>query len=182
VTKVSSQPEEEKRTPLDDRVKNMEAILLAFLAQHNLPLSMSSSLIELCQEFGRDREALKRLSMDRTTASYKLKYGLSKTIEDALLHQLRKSPFSLNTDEAMNSNKQKVLGILVSTFSDTEGKTTINHLASVELVKVTSENLFQALDELFSSKQIPWENLTSILTLLVQRHERFKGRFRKTDT
>ena len=148
-----------RRVPLDDRVKHQEAMLLGFLAQNNMPLSMSSQLIEFSKELSRDKEALNKLCMNRTTASYKLKYGLSKTMEDALLEKLRSSPFSLNIDEAMNSNKQKVLGILVNTYCDEKGETVLNHLASLELVKVTSELLFEALDNLFSQKDIPWSNL-----------------------
>ena len=52
--------------------------------------------------------------MDRTSASYKMKYGVGKTAEDKLLEILRNNKFSLNIDEATSDNLQKVLCILVS--------------------------------------------------------------------
>lgn len=49
-------------------------------------------------------------------ASYKLKYGVSDTFMETLLDELRVTPFSLNTDEAMNSNNEKMVTVLVSHF------------------------------------------------------------------
>ena len=62
-----------------DKVANMEAMLVAFIAEHSLPFSLSESLIDLANELSKDEAALKRLHMHRTTASYKLTYGLGLT-------------------------------------------------------------------------------------------------------
>ena len=55
-----------------DRVANMEAMVVAFIAEHNLSFSVSEGLIQLAKELSKDTNALKRLNMHRTTASYKL--------------------------------------------------------------------------------------------------------------
>lgn len=36
----------EPLTPLDDRIKNMEAMTLAFLAENNMPLTMAPKLLD----------------------------------------------------------------------------------------------------------------------------------------
>ena len=59
-----------------DRVANFEAMVVAFLAEHSLPFSLSSDIIELAKELAKDSSALKKLKLHRTTASYELTHGL----------------------------------------------------------------------------------------------------------
>lgn len=87
-------------TPVSDRVCNAEAMLLSFMAEHSLPFSMAPHLITLTQGLSHDKKAFDKLSMDRTTASYKLTHGFSKTFKDQLLQNLRECFFSMNIDEA----------------------------------------------------------------------------------
>ncbi|XP_051905764.1 uncharacterized protein LOC127590273 isoform X2 [Hippocampus zosterae] len=53
-----------------DRKAHLEAMTLSFIAEHSLPLSLTPRLTNFAQEFGRDS---KRIQMERTTASYKLR-------------------------------------------------------------------------------------------------------------
>ncbi len=101
--------------------------------------------------------------MDRTSASYKFTYGVKKTIQDEILQEIRSIPFSLNIDEATSKTNRRVLGVLVSYWSQKNEKMVVQHLAALELTSVTSESLFIALDELFERMALPWENLVSIL-------------------
>ena len=41
-----------------DKVANMEAMLVAFIAEHSLPFSLSESLIDLANELSKDEAAL----------------------------------------------------------------------------------------------------------------------------
>lgn len=101
--------------------------------------------------------------MDRTTASYKLKFGLAKTLEDELLNELRLTPFSLNIDEAMSKTNAKVLAVLSSHFSPSLNRIVVHHLAAITLVKVTSQSLFLEIEKLMDKHSLPWENLQSVL-------------------
>ncbi|KAK3732945.1 hypothetical protein RRG08_002555 [Elysia crispata] len=80
--------EEERRVPLDDRAKSQEALILSFIAENNLALSMTTPIINLLKELAKDQEAFNRVCLERTTVSYKLKYGVAKTITDKLVSQL----------------------------------------------------------------------------------------------
>jgi hypothetical protein len=53
-----------------------------------MALSMAAVLIDLAKELAKDPQALDSLSMDRTSASYKLTYGLCKTIMDEVLREI----------------------------------------------------------------------------------------------
>ena len=85
--------------PVRDRTVNQEAMLLGFLAEKLLPFTLAQPIIDLSKELASEPKALNALSMDRNTASYKMRFGLAKTMQDALFKDLKTSYFSLNIDE-----------------------------------------------------------------------------------
>lgn len=140
-----------------------QAMLLAFVAEHSLSMKMVPRLISLSQELGKDRKVLDSMSMDRTSASYKLIYGLNKTLHDETLKQLREKPFSLNMDESTSSSNKHVLAVLVNFFDEKVNQVVCEHLVALDLVKVDTQSIYKALEELFAVNNIPWTNLVSIL-------------------
>ncbi|XP_053397560.1 uncharacterized protein LOC128556423 [Mercenaria mercenaria] len=149
--------------PLDDRVHHSEAMLLGFVAEHSLSLTMMPRLINLAQTLAKDKKALDALSMDRTTASYKLIYGMKKTVHERTIECMREQPFSLNIDESTSTNNKHVLAVLVNYFDQNINKVVCEHLAALELIKVDTASIYDALEELFEVNEIPWTNLVSIL-------------------
>ena len=120
---ASCQPnrQEKRLVSLPDRIVNQEAMLIAFVAEHSLSLSMTQPLTELAQALSGDKKALAHLKMARTTASYKLKHGLAKTFNEELASKLSTEFFSLNIDEAFSDNLHKVLTLLVQYPDDEKG-------------------------------------------------------------
>ncbi|GBN13793.1 hypothetical protein AVEN_133559-1 [Araneus ventricosus] len=149
--------------PLSDRITNAQSLILGVLAENNLPFTMSPVLIELSKVLASDKKALNHLNMSRTAASYKMRLGLAKTFMDETAENLRSSKFSLNIDEATSNNFKRVLSVLVSYFSPIQNKVIIEHLASVSVIRVTSESLFKEIVKVFEDHNIPWDNLMSIL-------------------
>ncbi len=76
-------------------------------------MTMSDQLISLTKELSKDRKALAELSMNRTSASCKMTYGLQKTTTEKTLENIKKSPFSLNIHESTSATHKRVLAILV---------------------------------------------------------------------
>lgn len=165
--KVSHKPELNKpvetATPLKDRIVNAEATVLGFVAEHSLSFALVPSLIDFAKKLSADKKALNSLQMSRTTASYKTRFGLSRTFEENLLDNLRSEFFSLNLDESTSSNLEKVLTILVSYCCPERKQVVINHFASLTCVMVDSKSLYNKLVTLFQEKQVPWKNLMSVL-------------------
>ena len=60
----------------------------------------------IAKQFTKDPKALLRLHMHRTSASYKLTHGLSKSLHETLVNKLKETPFSMKLDEATSSNLQ----------------------------------------------------------------------------
>ena len=160
---VSVEKAPQTYTPLSDRVAATSATVVAFMAENNLPFTMAPKLCHFAQEVGRDKKALDKLKISRTTAAYQMEFGVAKTMEEEIISDLQSTCFSLNIDEATSKTFHRVLSILVSYHSSSQQEIVVKHLASISLVKVNSESISQAIDDLFSTKGIPWRNLVSVL-------------------
>ena len=57
---------ETRKVPLPDRTTNMEAMILAYIAEHNLPLSMTGDLVKLMLAGAHDVKALQGVSRNVT--------------------------------------------------------------------------------------------------------------------
>ena len=156
-------PQEKTRANFHDRKSHAEACTQAFVAEHSLPLAMVPHIIKYAQ-MSRDQKVLENLSMERQTATYKLKEGLSRCVQKRLVLEMRKSKFSLNLDEATSNNNQKVLTVLVSFFSESLGETVIDYYDSVSLTAATARTLYEAVRNLLERDEIPAANLVSVLT------------------
>ncbi|GBM15433.1 hypothetical protein AVEN_199681-1 [Araneus ventricosus] len=82
--------------PLIDRVANSGAMLLSFLAEKSLPFS---DLLQLIKGMSHDKKELIRITMHRTPASYKLRFGVSKTITENVVEDLKKGKFLLRVNK-----------------------------------------------------------------------------------
>ena len=89
--------------------------------------------------------------MDRTTASYKMKHGVAKTMEENMIEQLQACPFSLNADESTNNTNKHILSILVSYF-DEESGLVAEHLLSLDVIKCDASNVFQSIVDIIGKK------------------------------
>ena len=75
-------------------VINQEAMVAAFLAEKSSAFSMLEPIIDMVQELSKDPQALAKLHLFETMASYKIVYGASKTFNDNLVKTLPTTPFA----------------------------------------------------------------------------------------
>ncbi|VDI50671.1 Hypothetical predicted protein [Mytilus galloprovincialis] len=101
------QPAPASLTSFQDRVTNMESMVVAFTSENSLSFSLVPKMLELAKTLSDDKKALDSITMNRTTASYKTRFGVGKTFEEDLIRCLKTSCFSLNMDESTSSNYQK---------------------------------------------------------------------------
>ena len=149
--------------PVADRVVNLQAILLAFIARFKLPLSLASELVKLMKLGFSDDRATDMLKLDRTTASYKLVYGLAKTFKEDINGVLQHSFFSLNIDESTSENRKRILALLISFYDEKAQQVQMRFFDSISLVRATANNVYDVVVKLFRDRNIPLTNLMSIL-------------------
>ena len=92
--------------PSPDRVANMEALIITFICEKRLPLSLTGDTVTLSRELAK----LKR-------ATAKLQLGVAKTLTESMLSEIISTYFSLSLDEATSSNHHRVLIVSVSYFN-----------------------------------------------------------------
>ena len=143
---------EQSNVPLCDRVTHMEGTVLSFLAENNLPFAIADNVVELANDLMRDPLAAKKLKLSRSVASYKLRDGLAKGLEEELIEKLKKCFFSLNLDEVTSLTHHKVLTLLVSYFC--------HLLTSLNLPIVNSLKVYDAAEMFFRSNELPWNHLS----------------------
>ena len=160
-----SVPTDPRPVSLKDRVTHQEALLCSFMAEHTIPMTMAPHLIDLAKELSKDSKALAQLHMERQTATYKLRHGLSHLEHVRLVNIMKKTPFSINLDESTSKAAHKrVLNVLVSYYSEELKKCVCDLYFSVEMTVVNAETVFEAVRNKFMEDQIPLTNLVSVLS------------------
>ena len=147
-----------------DRKSHAEARTLAFLCENSLPLCLTPHLIEYAKEMAHDSRVLVSVNMERTTANYKLREGLGVAYHEELVSDLKMTKFSINLDECFCAKNEKVLSILVAYFSENLKEVVVKHYASISLVTVNAQTLFDAIIDMFRNDEIPLDNLVSDLS------------------
>ena len=112
----------------------------------------------------KDHKVLKELSLERQTCTYKLKEGMSTLIHKRLVSDLKNFPFSINLDECTSTNKERVLSVLVSYFSEALGECVVMHYYSLSMTTVNAETVYKAVMNAFDEDDIPLTNLISTLS------------------
>lgn len=138
-------------------------MVLATLAEHSLPFTFAPVMVKLAQTLATDKVALSGLKLSRTAAAYKMVHGLGFTFSERIFSNTRKYPFSINLDESTNNGGKKVLSILVSYFNPDRKTVDVEHLGSLEVLKVSALKLEKLLVKFFKDNNIPWFNLVSML-------------------
>ncbi|GFU96693.1 choline transporter-like protein 2 [Trichonephila clavipes] len=151
--------------PLDivTRKARQEVLITSFIAENSLSFNVAPNLIELCEQLSRNQTALNSLEMSRTTACYKMKYGLAKTIKENIIKTLKETPFSLNLDESTSNAQESILAILVQFYDNNQNEVVVHHFASLKMESCNSEAVFKAVVNTIEDNNIPWANLISVL-------------------
>ena len=136
---------------------------MCFMAEHTESFTMAPHLIKLCKATAKDPKVLEDLKLDRLSASIKTRLGTAQVFLKNTVKNLQESYFSLNIDEAASNSKCKVLGILVSYFSQQEKSVVIEHLGSISLIRCTAISVFNGVDSIFAENKIPYSNMMSVL-------------------
>ncbi|CAK6970465.1 uncharacterized protein LOC117537731 isoform X2 [Scomber scombrus] len=88
---------------------------------------------------------------------------IRRTYSERTFSNMRRFPFSLNLDESTSNNNKKFLSMLVCYYHEYLRKVMVEHLGSLEVVKVNAASLEKVLCEFFEKNNVPWKNLVSML-------------------
>nr|CAH7750005.1 unnamed protein product [Callosobruchus chinensis] len=156
--------------PLETRIKKTELKLTGFLTEHNIPFRCADHLTEILKECFTDSKIAKGIKLHRTKATKIAANVLGFCSEQEINALLKITKFSLIIDEATDIASVKTLCICVRFFHPKLGKIVTLFWNIIQLFSgdepdqankgATSERLFTAIQNEFSSKNI---NLTNII-------------------
>lgn len=99
--------------------------ICAFIAEHDLSLTMSQPLVELVKSVAEDKSALSRMTLSNAHASYLCTSCCS--LQNQIISHLQRR--MLNADESTNANMDSVFNVLVRYFDEDMGIVLTQHLA-----------------------------------------------------
>lgn len=137
----------------------MEIKLCAFLAEHNLPISLSDDLVELLQSpFPRD-DALKTVKLGKQKATNVIRQVLGFDYLHQAVSTLRSQKFSFIIGETTDLSTSKQLAILATYFDMNSFESKHYLLDMVEVEEDTAQGICLSIKTMFSELHIPMENI-----------------------
>ena len=126
-----------------ERVATVEAKLVTFLVEHDLPYSLSEDLLKLVKSMP-GPDLLSQATLGRTKATNIARQALAPHFHEKLLENLKTNLFSVVIDETTDSSVAKQLAVCVS-FCDEAMNVQVDLLALVECSDGSASGLFNQL-------------------------------------
>lgn len=146
------------------KVNVAETVFANFLAEHNLPFSVSDHFTKLCKKMFPDSKIAENFSCGRTKSTQIIKRAISPSLDEEVTLACQSKPFTILCDESNDFGSDKNFVILVKFFCDNLGHT-VTRFLNMPVVNIgTAENLFKALEEIIEVKKIPWSNVFGFMS------------------
>ncbi len=150
---------------LDEAVKNAEIKLVGFFGEHDAAFRGLDHLSDLVKECFPDSRIAQNIAVKRTKGTAIMKNVLGETEKCVLTEKLKKTKFSLLTDESTDIASTKTSCILVRYYDEERGSIVSNFWDLVQVLKpggvtsATAEHLYQNICHSLEERGIPKENL-----------------------
>ena len=143
----------------DDVATTMEVKICAFIAEHNLPLSISDSIVAfLCSMFPND-DPLKKVKLGKQKATNVIRQVLGFDYLQDMVTLLRSNVFSIIIDEATDKSTQKQLAIVAVLFNVEKFELEYWLVDMVETEDGSADGIYSKIKETFSGMNIPISNI-----------------------
>lgn len=137
--------------------------IAAFLAEHNLPLSLSPSLLELMKarapKNGKESKSLQEIQMGATKCTNVIRQGVGLYYAKELTEILRQKRFSIIPDETTDVSTEKQLGVCVMYVDEKDLTPVTRFLDIVEATDAGAKGLYKEIKGIFEEKSIPLTNI-----------------------
>ena len=141
----------------------VESRIAAFLAENNLPISISQPMLDLIKacspKDSSEKELLNKLTMSNVKCANLLRQGLGLYYSRDLVNVLRETKFSIIPDETTDVSTEKQMAICVSYFDYNLCEVVNSFYDMVSIEKGDAESLYGAIKVAFEEKNIPLGNI-----------------------
>lgn len=140
-----------------------ESRIATFLAEKNLPLSLSKSLVDLikatCPANTMEKDVLHQLKMSATKCTNIIRQRLGFSFSKELIDRLKVTKFSIIPDETTDVSSDKQLAVCVVYFDYEKYESVTSFFDMVMAQKCDSVSLYAAIKKSFEEKSIPLHNI-----------------------
>lgn len=142
-----------------DETSAMEIKLCSFIAEHNLPLSISVDFVELLRSlFPRD-EVLKNLKLGKQKATNVVRQVIGFDYLNEAVTALQSHKFSFIIDETTDKSTAKQLAILTTHFDMESFKSKQYLLDMIEVDDGSAKGIYSAVKQSFHELHVPMKNI-----------------------
>ena len=138
-----------------DETSSMEIKLCAFIAEHNLPISLSDDFIALLKSMFPLNNTLKNVTLGKQKATNVIRQVIGFDYLQEAVSALRERKFSVIIDETTDMGTLKQLAVLV-TYFDMEAFSSKYYL--LDMVEA-ADGIYSAVKRVFSELHIPMNNI-----------------------
>lgn len=118
--------------PLKMQVQLAEAQLVAFIVEHNLPLSLVDRLVSMIKELPSGGAAIKKIHLGKQKATNMVRQGFAPFFKDILVDKLKDTLFSVVIDEASDKSKNGMQLAICVCFCEEDLEVQVDLLEFVE--------------------------------------------------
>ncbi|KAK4329212.1 hypothetical protein Pmani_000440 [Petrolisthes manimaculis] len=183
---------EKSNKQMDERVASAEIKIAGVLAAHNVSFNVMDHLSEVLKDAFNDSKIAQEFTLKRTKATAVVRNVISKSYKEELANKLRKTMFSVLTDESTDIGSIKTSCVVVRFFDSdincVESKfwelCEVYNVDNPEDVRMgaTAKNLYERMIETFKSHEIPLTNIIGFgadgCSVMMGAHNSVSSRFR----
>ena len=107
-----------KAPSLREQVAKAELLLVAFMAEHNIPFSQADHLVEVMKKMFPDSNVAKYIQMKRTKSSYVMQDGIAREEKEDITKICQNNKFSLIIDESTDISITQILAVVVRYYDE----------------------------------------------------------------
>ena len=138
----------------------IEVKLCAFIAENNLPISLSEDLVALLKNLFPSEVSLQNVKLGKQKATNVIRQVLGfYSIKEVITFKLKANPFSLIIDETTDRSTMTQLAILGTYFDEVSFKLDTFLIDLVTLPDGTATTIYESIIKCLSDKSIPMENV-----------------------
>lgn len=151
--------------PLETAAKIAEIKIAGFCAEHNIAYKALDHLSDLLKSCFLDSKICQKMTIKRTKGTCIVKNVIGETEKSILSEKLKKTKFSILTDESTDISSTKTSWLLVRYFDEDQGQIVskfwdlIQVLEPGKATSATAEHLYNNIITSFNEREIPMENV-----------------------
>ncbi|KAJ8041329.1 hypothetical protein HOLleu_12119 [Holothuria leucospilota] len=147
------------RSTSSDAISKMEIKLCSFLAENNLPLSLSDDLVALLKSLFPNDETLKGVTLGKQKATNTVRQTLGFYYMKENIDILKSRKFSIIIDETTDSSTQSQMAVLATYFDEINFRMSLIFVDLISMPDGKADTIYNTVLQCFKDKNIPMKNI-----------------------